>query len=75
MTIWEMLFGTPERAAKALNNASIYAVEWCSIMRSALGEVNREDVMCENCPYENGPDDCEPRDMRWIDWLQQEVRE
>lgn len=72
MTIWERLFGTPERAAKTLNSASLATYDYCDFMDTISRD---KKVKCANCPYEYAPYGCEPKDMRWIDWLQQEVDE
>ena len=72
MTIYEALFGTPERAAKALNLADISTDDYCCMMFALSDD---EDIRCKNCPYEYDNYGCEPRDMTYLDWLKQGVVE
>lgn len=73
MTIYEALFGTPERAAKALMMADINTNDYCCMMFALSDD---EDIRCKNCPYEyRVTHRCEPRDMTYLDWLKQEVAE
>lgn len=77
MTIYERLFGTPERAAKALMAADISVTDYHYLMYALSDD---EEVRCRNCPYECMPmvDNCfvcEPKDMRYIDWLMSDVDE
>lgn len=74
MTIWEKLFGSPEAAARTLNNMSLTPSDYCDMAYTISG--NRETA-CPNCAYEPDYDEkvCEPKDMRYVDWLNQEVVE
>lgn len=72
MTIWERLFGTPERTAKTLRSAEFLTQDYC-FMLDALSDDN--EVKCRNCLYEYDRYGCEPKDMRLIDWLNSEVIE
>lgn len=72
MTIYEALFGTPERAAKTLIKADLNAMDYCFVLRVLSDD---EDIRCKNCRYECNNYVCEPRDMTYLDWLKQEVAE
>ncbi len=66
MTIWEALFGTPERAANTLDNAALASIDYCCM----LGELK-----CANCPYEYDRYGCEHGGMTELEWLNREVEE
>lgn len=72
MTIWEALFGTPERAAKTLNEMQLIDSDYCDMMDALSRD---QDTKCRNCAYEYVPYECEPRDMKYIEWLNSEVVE
>ena len=72
MTIWERLFGTPERTARTLYDADFSAVECCALLDTiSVGS----GAKCRNCPYECTRYGCEPKDMKVVDWLMSEVVE
>ena len=71
MTVWEALFGTPERAAKALSEDGmpIEQTETCWLM-----DILGKDIGCCNCLYEYDRYGCERRDITLLEWLNQEVQ-
>lgn len=60
VTNWEMLFGTPERAARALNAVG----ERCC-------ERNKEFLPCGDCPILGGCD----TEEAMLEWLESEAGE
>lgn len=69
MTIWERLFGTPERTAKTLEG--IDQIDACWYMEAVYdGEFQPE--RCKGCLYECGRYGCE-RKMDELEWLESEV--
>lgn len=62
MTNYENLFGTPERAARTLEERlGVSVIDWC----------NRD---CANCPYEFDPYGCY-QVLTLHEWLESEVLE
>jgi hypothetical protein len=72
MTIWETLFGTPEKAARALNEMALDTTDVCWLMDAVSEE--RKDK-CVSCLYEYDRYGCEQKDMTLVEWLNQEVSE
>lgn len=72
MTIYERLFGTPERTARAIEEMMLDRIDTCKLM-DALREDIR--VTCRNCLYEYDRYGCERKDMTVLEWLRQEVNE
>ena len=70
MTVWERLFGTPERAASAL--------EELDLMRDQIGTCYLMDVLgdikCANCFNEYDRYGCERKEMTMLQWLKQELK-
>ena len=72
MTIYERLFGTPERAARAIEETLFERNDICYLMDALSDD---QGVKCRNCLYENDPYACEDKDMSVLEWLTQEVAE
>ena len=70
MTIWEELFGTPERTARTLPEVVLDSQDWCFLM-DALSD-DRE-AKCKNCMYECDGHSRELKGMTVLEWLNQEV--
>ena len=72
MTVWEKLFGTPERAAESLDYVDqIDACDWMKHVNK--GEFPPE--RCVGCIFDHDPYGCELKDMSISEWLNQEVAE
>ena len=72
MTIWEVLFGTPERAANTLEY--IDQIDACDFM----SKVNKAEIppeKCEGCLFDYDRYGCEQTDVTLAEWLTQEVSE
>lgn len=72
MTIYEALFGSPEDAAKTINEICIGSQDICWML-DVLSD--NKETKCRNCPYDYDHYGCEPKDMTILEWLQQEVVE
>lgn len=72
MTIWERLFGTPEATTKTLNEVVFGSQDFCWMLDALSSD---KDVKCRNCMYDYDGYGCEPKDMRIVEWLMQEVSE
>ena len=72
MTIWETLFGTPERTARTLKEVGLDSMDHCYMMDAISDD---RAIKCANCIYEYDPYGCESRDIDVVDWLNQEVTE
>lgn len=70
MTIYEKLFGTPERVAKTLDEVVFGSQDFCWVL-DALSDDHK--TKCKNCPYDYDRYGCEPKGISLIDWLRQEV--
>lgn len=70
MTIWEALFGSPEAAAKTIDEICFGSQEVCWMLDAFSDD---QDAKCRNCLYEYDGYGCEPRDLRLLEWLNQEV--
>lgn len=58
-TNWERLFGTPERAARTLEEFELDQLNWC-----------RGTEYCESCPYEFDRYGCYlPDGFELLEWL------
>lgn len=68
MTIYEALFGTPERAARTLEEGLIDPNEYCDMM-DALGKGYNK---CANCLYDYSAFAC-VKDKTISEWLNCEV--
>lgn len=70
MTIWERLFGTPERTAQTLDGMDRMDVcYWMNDVRFG----KRTPEKCEGCLFEYDRYGCERKDMTDLDWLRTEV--
>lgn len=70
MTIWERLFGTPERTAETIEYVDqIDACDWMS----RVNEDRFPPERCVGCIFDYGPYGCELKDMTLVEWLNQEV--
>lgn len=75
MTIYERLFGTPERAALALDVLGLFnsQIDTCYLMDAFGSDM---EVKCANCFLRNCDKyGCERKDMSIAEWLAQEVSE
>ena len=72
MTIYERLFGTPERADSAIEEMLVDRNDICYLMDALSDD---QGVKRRNCLYENDPYSCEDKDMTVLEWLMQEVDE
>lgn len=72
MTVWEKLFGTPERAAKTIEYVDqIDACDW-------MGGVNADTYppeKCRGCIFDYDHYGCESKGMSVLEWLTQETDE
>ena len=70
MTIYEMLFGTPEKAAKSLECLVLDSLDHCD-----LGEIIRDNghLKCANCRFDFDRYGCEWNGTSVLDWLKSEV--
>ena len=72
MTIYEKLFGTPERAASTLEYVD--QIDACDFMDvSSNGKLPPES--CQGCLFDYDRYGCEQKDMPLVGWLTQEVEE
>ncbi|MBQ3339788.1 MAG: hypothetical protein IJG82_09415 [Atopobiaceae bacterium] len=70
MTVWEKLFGTPERTAQTLEGMD--QIDVCYWMDDVnIGKLPPEK--CEGCLFEYDRYGCERKDMTDLDWLRMEV--
>jgi hypothetical protein len=70
MTIWEKLFGTPERTVQTLEDIDqIDACYWMDDVN--IGKHIPEK--CEGCLFEYDRYGCERKDMTDLDWLRTEA--
>ena len=72
MTVYEALFGTPERAAKTLDEMALNALDYCYALDALTDD---REAKCRNCPYDFGRYGCEQTDMTVLQWLEKEVAE
>lgn len=72
MTMWETLFGTPERTAATLSEVVLNGVDFC-LMLDALGD--DVEAKCRNCIYEYDRYGCEETGATMLEWLRMEVTE
>lgn len=70
MTVWEMLFGTPERTASTLDGMD--QIDVCYWMDD-VNVGKRCPEKCKNCLYDYDRYGCEKKDMTELEWLMQEV--
>lgn len=71
MTIWEKLFGTPERTAQTLEDMD--QIDVCYWMDDVnIGKCTPEK--CEGCLFEYNRYGCTRKDMTNLDWLRTEVK-
>lgn len=76
MTIYEALFGTPERAAKTLSDdgMALDPIDSCWLTEVIHdGRQGHDSPRCRNCLYEYDRYGCERRDITLLEWLNQEV--
>lgn len=71
MTIWEKLFGTPERTAEAIDGSD--QIDLCCWMESVTNSIPPK--RCEQCLFECDRYGCYDKGMTLLDWLKQEVDE
>lgn len=78
MTIWETLFGTPERTLETL--ATMKQIDFCDLM-SIVARSPYPSKKCAQCICTRGVSylgmqgACDRKDMSVLDWLKQEVIE
>ena len=77
VTIWEALFGTPERAAKTLSDdgMALDQIDSCWLAEAIDGENFGPEGRCRNCLYEYDRYGCERSDVTLLEWLSREVAE
>lgn len=86
MTIYEKLFGTPERAARSLKEAALERYDYCYMMDVFGREWDDEHkgcyTKCMDCLYECDAYGCYLRDdmnlndsTAMLEWLNREVSE
>lgn len=72
MTIWERLFGTPERAARTIEYVDqIDACDWMGAVNAGTYPPEK----CRGCIFDYDRYGCESKDMSVLEWLTQEVGE
>ena len=69
MTIYEALFGTPERAARTLEEGAFNATDFCFMLNALNGE---RSFKCANCLYDYDGFSC-VKDNTISEWLNSEV--
>lgn len=75
MTIWERLFGTPERAARTLEEADLDS-DTCCDMLDAIGGRPTTAEKCANCLYYiDEYDVCQRSGNTALEWLSHEFVE
>lgn len=72
MTVYEALFGTPERAAKTFGEMALNALDYCYALDVLTYD---QEAKCRNCLYEFDGYCCEQTDMTVLQWLEKEVAE
>ncbi len=72
MTVFEALFGTPERAARTLVELDCTSLEYCCMLDALSDDPS---VKCKNCKYDPDRYGCEPKSITELEWLNQEVDE
>ena len=72
MTVFERLFGTPERAANALEELAVGVLEICWLVEALT---DNQEKKCDNCPYEFDQYGCEDVGVALVEWLSREVVE
>lgn len=70
MTVYEALFGTPERAAKTLDEMALNSIDYCYALDALTDD--REEK-CRNCPYDFDGYSCEQTGMTILQWLEKEA--
>jgi hypothetical protein len=70
LTIWEKLFGTPERTASTLEYVD--QIDVCDFMERASGGKHPTE-RCEGCLYDYDRYGCEDVGKSVVEWLSQEV--
>ena len=72
MTVYEALFGTPERTAKTLDEMELNEIDYCYALDALTDD---RETKCRNCMYEYDRYGCEQTDMTILQWLNKEVDE
>lgn len=72
MTIYEKLFGTPERTAKTLDY--IDQIDVCDFMVK-VSKNKLPPEKCEGCLFDYDRYGCDQKDITLVEWLNQEVSE
>lgn len=72
MTIWETLFGTPERTANTLEYVD--QIDVCDFM-DKVSKNKLPPEKCQGCLFDYDRYGCEQTDITLVDWLNQEVSE
>lgn len=70
MTVWETLFGTPERTARTLEGMD--QIDVCYWMDD-VNAGKRSPEKCKGCLFEYDRYGCERKDMTDLEWLESEV--
>ena len=73
MTIWEKLFGSPERAARTIEDAD--QIDMCYWMDDVTDGNVRSPEKCRLCMFDYDRFFCERKDMSLVEWLSQEIGE
>lgn len=71
MTIWEKLFGTPERTAETIDGSD--QIDLCYWMEDVTNSIPPK--RCKQCLFEGDRYGCYDKGMTLLDWLKQEVDE
>ena len=72
MTVYEALFGTPERAEKTLGEMALNTLDYCYALDALTDD---QEVKCRNCLYDFDGYGCEQTDTTILQWLEKEVSE
>lgn len=70
MTIWEKLFGTPERTADTLEYVD--QIDACDFMSNVTKD-GFPPEKCKYCMFDFDRYGCEQTDMTLVEWLMQDV--
>lgn len=70
MTIYETLFGTPERAAKTLDEMALSTLDYCYALDALTYD---RETKCRNCLCDFDRYGCEQTGMTVLEWLEREV--
>lgn len=75
MTIWERLFGTPERAARTLEEAELEGYAYCYMLDAIGDRPTLAEKRANCCYYRDKRGACKISDHTSLEWLSHEFVE